>query len=116
MIIVNAILLVISTVTITDGYDSFKKLSGELDTRVEWIDQYGSKIRSRSESIKLLDNLADELENPVFSVRHSSKWKNEQCFRIIHIDSYDKGYRLFFQCVKSGNGRNVVKKIKVTET
>ena len=114
MIIVNALLLVLVSSPTTDAYSNFHQLSDQLDDQIEWIDEHGESLISKSKARKLLRNYAQGLDKNAFSVRHASNWKNDKCFRIIHLQTNKAGYRIFFQCSKKEGKNQLVTKVKIT--
>ena len=117
MIVVSAFLFMLtaSSPSTTDAYSNFKELSANLDSRVEWIDKYGSHLKSRKDAIRLLDKISSSVDDAVYTMRHRSDWRGDQSFRIIHIDGSNAGFRVFFQCRKNRKGHCTVTKIKITE-
>jgi|GEM_PF-2398150 len=113
MIIVNAFVLAISVSGLTEGYTQYQELTSILDRHVEWIDENGSSVHSKSHILRLLTKYTQGLNDESFDLRHSSEWKNGQCFKILHLKGQGKTHRLFFQCAQKDHGR-IVTKIKVS--
>lgn len=105
--------LLISLPISEEAFSSYHELSTQLDHQVEWIDDQGSAHVSRSNAKKLLANLSKGMSQESYSMRHTSNWKKGKCFKIIHLNQVDQGFRVFFQCTKKGD-RKVVTKVKVT--
>jgi len=113
MIITSALVLLLTTHSISDSHHEYHKLSKQLADRIEWIDQSGSRtITKRAAQAKLLhlsDNTPDEI-----SKKHFSSWKNGKCYWIFNIASSTGDHRVFFFCRRDRTGQSKVTKIKIT--
>lgn len=115
MIIAHAFLVAIAASSITEGETKFQTLTSQLAHEVEWIDMRGSKTVSNQTAKDLLNKLIRQMKDPQFKLRHQSKWKKDQCFKILHISSKDEGYRVYFQCEKGRRGNMIVTRVKLNK-
>lgn len=119
MIIVSAFLIAFTatpTTTPVDAYYRYHELSNQLAHHIEWIDDQGTRTISKHHAKALLKQYAQGVNKESFSVRHFSAWKNNKCFKILHLTSGNQTYRVFFQCCRDNKkNKNNVTKIKVTK-
>jgi len=113
MIVTSAILLLLSTQSLTESHQEFDRLAHQLANHIVWSDEEGSRhLSSRAARIKL-KNLSDQSLGGV-SQKHFSNWKNNKCYWIFNITSDTKSYRIFFYCERDAKGQSIVTKIKVS--
>ncbi len=115
MIFTSALLILLSAPITSDAYVNYQELTNQLNGSVEWIDENGSSQLSKSDAKRLLQKFAKGLSKESYSVRHSSEWKNDKCFKIIQLKGHDRGYRVFFQCAINHKSEPVVTKVKVNK-